>query len=57
MTLEKSLARKIFRDALISLFIYALPVILLWGWFYYKGEKPWLNKVKDTTTTSASAKE
>ncbi len=57
MTLEKSLTRKIFRDSLISLFIYALPVILLWGWFYYKGEKPWLNKVKNTTTTSASAKE
>ncbi|MET3125799.1 hypothetical protein ABID42_000901 [Arcicella rosea] len=57
MALEKSLARKISRDAFVSIFIYALPVFLLWGWFYYKGEKPWLNKVKTSQTTSAKASE
>jgi hypothetical protein len=46
MAIDKTLARRILRDATISTFIYALPVILLLGWFHYKGEKPWLKATK-----------
>jgi hypothetical protein len=48
MAIEKSLGQRILQDATISVFIYALPVLLMLGWFHYKGEKPWLNKSKVT---------
>ena len=47
MQLPKETARKIARDAIISLFIYALPVVLMFLTFYITGQKPWQKK---TTT-------
>ncbi len=44
MTLQKELARKIIRDGIISLFLYALPVVLMFLFFYIKGERPWEKK-------------
>lgn len=52
MAIEKSLGQRILRDATISVFIYALPVLLMLGWFHYKGEKPWLNKSKESIQTT-----
>lgn len=52
MAIEKSLGQRILRDAIISSFIYALPVFLMLGWFHYKGEKPWLNKTKECVQTT-----
>jgi hypothetical protein len=51
MAIEKSLGQRILRDATISVFIYALPVLLMLGWFHYKGEKPWLDKPKASAQT------
>ncbi|MFT3680124.1 MAG: hypothetical protein QM791_07610 [Ferruginibacter sp.] len=45
MKIEKEIAKKIARDVSISVFIYALPVALMFGWFYIKGEKPWEKKI------------
>jgi len=44
MKMEKPIADRIFRNALLSLFIYALPVLLMLLTFYITGEKPWLKK-------------
>ncbi|MFT3702086.1 MAG: sterol desaturase family protein [Agriterribacter sp.] len=41
MKIEKPLAKKITRDILVSLFIYTLPVVALYVWYYAKGEAPW----------------
>ena len=42
MKLQKETARKIIRDAIISVFIYAFPVVLMFLVFYISGQKPWL---------------
>jgi hypothetical protein len=44
MTIQKTLARKIARDGLISLFLYALPLVLMFLYFHIKGERPWEKK-------------
>lgn len=44
MKMEKSIANRLFRNALLSLFIYALPILLMLLTFYITNEKPWLKK-------------
>ncbi len=51
MRLPKETRQKIFRDVIISLFLYALPVILMLLSFYITGKKPWLNQAKKNNTT------
>ncbi|MHA4810043.1 sterol desaturase family protein [Flavitalea flava] len=41
MQIKKELARKISRDAAISLFIYALPIALLFFYLKGTGQRPW----------------
>jgi len=41
MPIEKDTAKKITRDILISLLLYALPVLLMLLSFYISGERPW----------------
>ena len=48
MKLQKQTAAKIFRDATISLFLYALPVLLLFFFFSANGQQPWKNKGAET---------
>jgi hypothetical protein len=48
---DKALIKKITKDILISLFIYALPIILMFGWFYIKGEKPWQKQESNNVKT------
>jgi len=42
MKLEERVKKRIVRNALLSLFIYALPVILMILTFYFTGQRPWL---------------
>jgi hypothetical protein len=51
MQLPKETKQKIFRDIVISLFLYTLPVILMFISFYITGKKPWLNQAKKNHTT------
>jgi hypothetical protein len=44
MKLERDVARKLLRDIVISLFIYALPVVLMLCTFYITGKRPWKDK-------------
>ena len=41
MKIEKQLARKITKDAALSIFLYALPVALMLLAFYINGSRPW----------------
>jgi len=41
MYLEKATKQKIIHDLLVSLFIYALPVLLMLLSFYITGKRPW----------------
>jgi len=44
MKMEPHIATRIARNALLSVFIYALPVILMLLTFYVSGQRPWKNK-------------
>ena len=49
--MEKQVKEQIFRNALLSIFIYALPVLLMFAVFHFTGQKPWLKKPKKHNTT------
>jgi hypothetical protein len=44
MKMEPRIIRRIIKNALISLFIYALPVFAMFIVFYLRGERPWQEK-------------
>jgi hypothetical protein len=50
MQIEKKTRQKIIRDLAISLFIYALPVLLMFLSFYVTGNKPWLKTPQKSLT-------
>ena len=51
MQLAKETKLKIIRDAGISLFIYALPIFLMFLSFKISGKKPWLDKKLNNTSS------
>lgn len=46
MKMEPQIARRIVRNALLSVFLYALPVLLMFATFYVTGQRPWEKKAK-----------
>ncbi|NII81260.1 MULTISPECIES: hypothetical protein [unclassified Pedobacter] len=44
MKIEEKTRQKIIRNAVLSLFIYVLPIVLMFATFYITGERPWLNQ-------------
>ena len=42
MKLEEPVRKRIIRNALLSLFIYALPIVLMIATFYFTGQRPWV---------------
>jgi len=46
MKLETHVKQRIIRNALLSLFIYLLPIILMIATFYFTGQHPWLKNQK-----------
>lgn len=48
MKTDQETIRKITRDALISILLYALPVLLMLLSFKITGQQPWKNKTPDT---------
>ncbi|MBD2752545.1 hypothetical protein IC230_06580 [Spirosoma sp. BT704] len=46
MKMEPRIARRIVRNALLSLFLYALPVLLMFATFYLTNQRPWEKKAK-----------
>ncbi len=52
MKLSKETINKLTRDALLSIFLYALPVLLMLLSFKITGKQPWKNKAHTSTTKS-----
>jgi hypothetical protein len=44
MKFETTVRKKIIRNALLSLFIYVLPIALMFLTFYFTGQRPWEKK-------------
>jgi hypothetical protein len=44
MAIDPAIKRRIFRNALLSLFIYSLPVVALFFYLKVTGERPWEDK-------------
>ncbi|SDZ82056.1 hypothetical protein [Pedobacter hartonius] len=55
MKLEKTTQSRIVRNALLSLFLYALPILLMFVTFYFTGQRPW-EKKQPAKTSAVSAK-
>jgi hypothetical protein len=51
MKTQPFIIRRIIRNALISLLIYALPILAMLFVFYIRGERPWMEKGKRTEQT------
>jgi len=49
MKTEKQVVKKLIRDGSVSIFLYALPVVLMFLYFYVRGEHPWLEQGKAPT--------
>ncbi|RAV99025.1 hypothetical protein [Pseudochryseolinea flava] len=41
MNIEPAIANRIVKNVLVSLLIYALPIVLMFLSFYLSGERPW----------------
>jgi len=52
MKMEPHIANRIVRNVLLSLFIYALPVVLMLLAFYFTGQRPWEKKPAPATQVS-----
>ncbi|MEI6948935.1 hypothetical protein V9K67_17235 [Paraflavisolibacter sp. H34] len=50
--MEKELRKKIARNAALSLFIYALPLLLMFLSFYLTGQRPWIKAGKPAAATT-----
>jgi preprotein translocase subunit YajC len=44
MKLEQATKQRIIKNALLSLFIYVLPLALMFVTFYFTGQRPWEKK-------------
>lgn len=49
MKIEKQVAKQLLRDGAISIFLYALPIALMFLYFYIRGERPWQEHGKQAT--------
>ncbi|MDB5157465.1 MAG: hypothetical protein JWR50_2172 [Mucilaginibacter sp.] len=57
MQLAPETKQRIIKNALLSLFIYILPLALMFGTFYITGQRPWEKKhVKVNTKPSTTKK-
>jgi len=51
MKMETRIAKRIFRNVIVSLFFYALPILLMLITFYFTGNRPWEDHSKQTSQT------
>jgi len=45
MKIDPTTKKSIIKNALLSVFIYLLPILLMFGSFYISGKKPWKSKI------------
>ncbi|MDB4901298.1 MAG: hypothetical protein JWQ63_579 [Mucilaginibacter sp.] len=53
MKMEPATKQRIIRNAFVSLFIYVLPIALMFLTFYFTGQRPW-EKKQPTNPSSKS---
>lgn len=46
MKIDPQTRKSIVKNALLSVFIYLLPILLMFGSFYLSGQKPWQHNRK-----------
>jgi preprotein translocase subunit YajC len=56
MKLEPATQKRIIRNALLSLLLYALPIVLMFATFYFTGQRPWEKKKQEQKTSQAPVK-
>ncbi|HEY8934622.1 MAG TPA: hypothetical protein VIM65_05350 [Cyclobacteriaceae bacterium] len=56
MKIEPKIARRIVRNVVVSLFIYALPIVLMLLTFYFNGERPWRKQINTAAQTQSDKK-
>jgi preprotein translocase subunit YajC len=56
MKLEQATKKRIVKNALLSLLLYALPIVLMFATFYFTGQRPWEKKKQEQKTSAATAK-
>lgn len=56
MKLEQEKKTRIVKNALLSLLIYTLPIVLMFATFYFTGQRPWEKKKQQQKTSQASTK-
>jgi len=44
MKMPIHIRQRMVRNALLSVFIYALPVLLMFAVFYFTGQRPWSHR-------------
>ncbi|MGV3561110.1 hypothetical protein [Larkinella arboricola] len=54
MKMEPHIARRIVRNALLSVLLYALPVLLMFATFYVTGQRPWEEKARQKAAQAAA---
>jgi hypothetical protein len=54
--MEPQIAQRIVKNVLLSLFIYALPIVLMLLTFYFSGERPWKKQTRSAVETHVSDK-
>lgn len=54
MKMEPRIARRLVRNALLSLFLYALPVLLMFATFYLTHQRPWEKKARQNVDKAAA---
>jgi len=55
MSVDKILSKKIYKDILVSLLFYALPIAILFLYFGIKGETPWKNNTHHPVSVNVPA--
>ncbi|HTF21731.1 MAG TPA: hypothetical protein VK658_26815 [Chryseolinea sp.] len=55
MKMEPRIVRRIIKNALISLLIYALPILVMFLVFYLRGERPWKEYKSRTEQTGSTS--
>jgi len=53
MNIDPATKARIIRNAILSLFIYILPIALMFLTFLVTGQRPWEKKVKKQETTKS----
>jgi len=53
MKIEEQNRQKIIRNVILSLFIYLLPIVLMFATFYVTGDRPWIKQQQKSEKTNS----